>query len=55
MADERRNTCAHRGCSCPVAGNEKYCSARCETYENDDITTITCECGHGGCAGDVNV
>lgn len=42
--------CAHETCSCMVAedAKSKYCSTFCE--DSKDLTTLTCDCGHAGCA-----
>lgn len=52
MADENKK-CAHKGCSCAATGDSSYCSAACETAAGADVTSIACECGHPGCAGEV--
>jgi hypothetical protein len=46
-------TCLHAACSCPVAGNELYCSASCRTHAGRETaaTTKGCDCGHPGCLG----
>lgn len=53
MAD-RDNKCQHHGCSCPVNDNEEYCSAACRAAGEQDITGIACDCGHPGCAGEID-
>jgi hypothetical protein len=54
MTNETRdNVCAHKGCSCPANDDSKYCSAACETAENNDTTAIACGCGHSGCKGEI--
>lgn len=46
MAVEKsENQCAHPGCNCSVAKDEKWCSPHCETSPNE----IICGCGHTGC------
>jgi hypothetical protein len=47
---EDNNKCGHAGCSCTVKGDDKYCSAICESAEGADVQEIVCECGHSGCA-----
>ncbi|HMJ08074.1 MAG TPA: hypothetical protein VK468_03660 [Pyrinomonadaceae bacterium] len=49
MADEN-NKCGHGGCQCMVTGDKEFCSQRCEEAEDQDITEISCDCGHAGCA-----
>jgi hypothetical protein len=49
MADNVE-TCDHEGCSCARTGDSDYCSAYCETADDADVTALTCECGHAGCA-----
>jgi hypothetical protein len=41
--------CAHTPCQCPAAPGSKYCSTFCE--DSKDLTTLECDCGHTGCAG----
>jgi len=48
MADEN-NKCAHESCSCTVGNDEKYCSPVCEAAGKQDVTEISCDCGHPGC------
>lgn len=48
MADEN-NTCGHDICSCPVSGDQEYCSDHCRETERQDMTEIACDCGHPGC------
>ena len=43
--------CAHSSCSCTVSNGEKYCSPQCEAAA--DTTSITCNCGHPNCRGEV--
>jgi len=40
--------CAHPNCTCPPAGDSKYCSPYCEAAK--DKIEIFCECGHATCA-----
>jgi hypothetical protein len=42
---EEQNTCAHTGCNCPIAQDEKYCSPHCEAAP----TEVICGCGHAQC------
>jgi len=39
--------CAHPNCTCPTAGDSKYCSPYCEAAK--DTTEIFCDCGHASC------
>jgi hypothetical protein len=48
MADDD-NKCGHNGCSCAVSGDAEYCSDHCENAAGQDITEISCDCGHPGC------
>jgi hypothetical protein len=41
--------CSHETCSCSVTGDSEYCSDHCREAEKQDLTEITCDCGHGGC------
>jgi hypothetical protein len=51
MAEEKeRKTCKHPACSCPVEGDDDYCSATCQGA--GETLQIDCDCGHEGCAGD---
>lgn len=53
MADDKDAAiCEHPGCSCPAAKGSDYCSAYCEGAR--DTLEITCECGHPGCASDLD-
>ena len=52
MTDEKKNKCKGPNCSCTVGHDSKYCSPHCETMK--DSLEIACECGHAGCAGEVN-
>jgi hypothetical protein len=38
--------CAHESCRCHTT--ETYCSEVCKDSKN--VTDITCQCGHAGCA-----
>ena len=42
--------CAHKICTCMAPDGQKYCSTYCE--DSADTTTLTCDCGHPGCAAD---
>ena len=44
--DEKK--CAHRKCTCTVAGERRYCSDYCEDAADSDPTS-ECTCGHPGC------
>lgn len=46
MAD---NKCGHKMCSCPVTGEEKYCSDHCREATEQGIAEIACDCGCPGC------
>lgn len=48
MADE---TCAMKGCNCPVAEGEQYCSDYCKEHEagTGPGDGEGCGCGHPGC------
>ena len=48
MADD--NKCAHKMCRCAKAQNSDYCSPYCEDADDQDLTAITCECGHPNCS-----
>ena len=51
MADEKDGkVCKHSACSCPVSGDDDYCSPTCQGAGT--TTQIDCDCGHPGCAGD---
>ena len=47
MADD--NKCGHDACACPISGEQEYCSDHCENAADQDITEISCDCGHPGC------
>jgi len=49
MADDDDNRCGHDGCSCSVSGDQEYCSDHCRNADDQDITEISCDCGHSGC------
>ena len=49
MADEDDDRCGHDGCSCSVSGDQDYCSDHCRNADDQDITEISCDCGHSGC------
>lgn len=53
MAD-RNDECKHANCSCRVTNDAEYCSAACRSAGEQDITGIACECGHPGCAGEID-
>ena len=46
---EDDNKCGHEGCVCNVGGEAEYCSDHCENAADQDITEISCDCGHPGC------
>jgi len=48
MADDD-NRCGHEACACAVSGDREYCSDHCENAADQDITEISCDCGHPGC------
>jgi|GraSoiStandDraft_41_1057321.scaffolds.fasta_scaffold2604856_1 hypothetical protein len=48
MPEKPEGICAHPACICPVPEGEKYCSPYCEDAGN--ITEISCNCEHAGCA-----
>ena len=48
MADDD-NRCGHEGCMCAVSGEQEYCSDHCRNADDQDITEISCDCGHSGC------
>ena len=50
---ENTKKCAHSRCSCTAAEDSDYCTAYCENIAETDINTITCECGHSGCQGEI--
>lgn len=53
MADDKDyKECEHVTCSCPAAEGSDYCSPYCEG--SGDTTEVTCNCGHGGCAGETH-
>ena len=33
MDDNKKNRCAHTGCSCLVGNDSRYCSPHCETLK----------------------
>lgn len=43
--------CAHKGCTCTVGDDKKYCSQFCEDSEKDGIETLACDCPHASCGG----
>jgi hypothetical protein len=43
--------CAHKSCSCIVSDDKKFCSQICE--DNVGVTTISCDCKHPGCTGEL--
>lgn len=45
MVDQTENQCAHPGCNCVVAQDEKWCSPHCETAPDE----VICGCGHATC------
>ena len=47
MADEGK--CGHEMCGCSVSGDAEYCSDHCRDAEGQDMTEISCDCGHAGC------
>lgn len=47
MADDNR--CGHDACACAVSGDQEYCSDHCRNAADQDITEISCDCGHSGC------
>jgi hypothetical protein len=44
--------CAHESCSCIVPDDKKFCSQNCE--DNVGVTTISCDCKHPGCSGELS-
>ncbi|MDQ3221423.1 MAG: hypothetical protein ACR2M8_04560 [Pyrinomonadaceae bacterium] len=48
MADED-NQCAHEICTCPTTEDAEYCSDHCKDADDQDLTEISCDCGHTGC------
>lgn len=47
MTDSKTDRpCAHPGCNCTVAKNEKWCSPHCETAPEFEAI---CGCGHEKC------
>lgn len=46
---ENNKKCAHAGCLCLTTGDAEYCSPHCEDAEDQDLTEISCDCGHPGC------
>ena len=47
MADDNR--CGNDGCECSISGDQVYCSDHCRNAADQDITEISCDCGHPGC------
>jgi len=47
MADN--GICAHDPCRCSTSGDDEYCSDHCREAADQDITEITCDCGHPAC------
>ena len=37
------------GCGCGVAGDAEYCGDHCRKAAKQDITEISCDCGHDSC------
>lgn len=48
MADDKK--CAHESCVCMVRGDDEYCSEICKEAGEQDLTEISCDCGHAGCS-----
>lgn len=49
MADND-NKCGHDICLCAVTDDAEYCSQHCEDAADQDLTEISCDCGHPGCS-----
>ena len=49
MTDDNKK-CAHKMCRCMTSGDSQYCSQHCEDTADQDLTEISCDCGHPGCA-----
>ncbi len=43
--------CEHPACNCMAAENSKFCSDYC--HDAREITELSCNCGHPGCAGEL--
>lgn len=41
--------CKHEACSCPVTEEGAFCSDHCREAVEQDITEISCDCGHASC------
>ncbi len=48
MADDD-DKCGHDRCICLTTDDEEYCSPHCEEAADQDLTEISCDCGHPGC------
>jgi len=47
MAKEAKK-CKHPACKCKAREDDDYCSEFCKGA--GDMTALTCDCGHAGCA-----
>ena len=44
------NKCGHDICLCATTDDAKYCSEHCERAAAQDLTEISCDCGHPDCS-----
>lgn len=47
--DEDKNKCKHEACVCTVGEDEEYCGEYCTEAGHQDMTQISCDCGHSCC------
>jgi hypothetical protein len=52
-ASAATKTCRHDRCSCPVAGDDHWCSEACMNTQQGyaEAASRGCPCGHAGCSG----
>ena len=51
--DHAQEQCHHKGCTCTVANEHRYCSDHCRIAAEGQPTReekrVTCACGHEAC------
>lgn len=50
--DHAQEQCHHKGCTCTVANDHRYCSDQCRAAEEGELPHgegAPCPCGHAEC------
>jgi len=54
MVTDATQRCEHLACLCDVAVGDATCSEYCASPAGRDPQNVRCECGHSGCAEQID-